>query len=143
MPRVLIADVPEASVVLSACLEKETAVVTAESLEDALAEVRRGVDLVITGVHFADSQMLDLVRTIKSDPALRHLPLICVRLIGAERGPAVLSRLRPVLSSLEAVEFVDLIGLIQAIGAEEAFSEFRQRIRSRLAATRRTGPAVS
>ena len=137
MPRILIADVPESVLVLSDLLSTQGAIVPAHDLDEALNGIRRGVDLIVTGIHFADSQMLDLVQRVKTDPRTRALPVICVRVIAAERAPALLTRLQPVLDALGDVEYVDLHGLMQSIGREQALREFSIRVRHRLATGRR------
>jgi CheY-like chemotaxis protein len=135
-PRVLIADVTEAVTVLSAALGNDIEVMAASEVDDALRQARRGADLVITGIHFADSQMLDLVRAIKADPRIGALPVVCVRLIGPGRPPTHLAHLPRVLEALGTVEYVDLAGLIESLGREPALCEFVDRIRVRLDAGR-------
>ena len=78
-----------------------------------MAEARQALgagscDLMVIGVYFDDSQMFDLVRSIRGDARLDELPILCVR--GRPGFTAVTSRtLETSVKALGADEFVDLV----------------------------------
>ena len=124
--RILIAEAPSALPDLLDSLHGLAELVPVGSLDEALAEMRRGVDLVVTGLHFDDIRMIDLLADAKRDPALRHVPFLCLR----ELDPGVprpwLDSLRVVCAELGATRFLDGLELRASIGSPGS----RERVRS-------------
>jgi len=106
--KILVADVPQMDGRHSAALQggQLAFVRTMSEAKQALAAAT--YDLAVIGVHFDDSQMFDLVRTIRGDAARGKLPIVCVR--GRPGFTAITSRtLEATVKALAADEFIDLL----------------------------------
>jgi CheY-like chemotaxis protein len=104
--RILVADVPQADARYAAALGGME-IVFARTMAEAHLALARGCALALIGVHFDDSQMFELLRTIRADPVRARLPVVCVR--SHTEFTAVSSRtLETTLKALGADEFIDL-----------------------------------
>lgn len=114
MKKILVADVPQMDARYSAALrgwEIEFARTLGEARQ-ALGAAR--YDLVAIGVYFDDSQMFDLVRSLRGAERTAELPILCVR--GRPGFTAVsTATLETALRALGADRFLDLL---QSAGAE-------------------------
>lgn len=108
MPRILVADVPQMDARYSAALEG-----CALAFVRTMAEARQALagsryDLVAIGAYFDDSQMFELVRTVRNHETQSEVPIVCVR--GGPAFTAVTARtLEETLKALAADEFIDLV----------------------------------
>lgn len=105
---------------------------TAHTLDEALAAAIAGVDLIIAGTYFDNSRMFDLLRALKARADTRHIPVLCVRgvsapeILGAQTLQPTLASLQIVASASEAlgaVGYVDLVAQQQVMGVEQANAE--------------------
>ncbi len=82
--RLLIADVPAVQSVLTEALQGYDlfAVGTTQGALRLLAE--NGFDMIICGIHFDDSRMIELFQAVRKDPRHKDIPLIAFRAIPAE-----------------------------------------------------------
>jgi hypothetical protein len=130
---ILIAAAPAAMDVIAVALRNIARLVEARTFDEAMAVIRSGVGLIIIGTFFDGSRMFDLLREVKSDDALRGIPILCVRGISAPMGDAAAMQ-RPLISTfavtdnavraLGASGYVDLCGRRLAIGEDAATAEF-------------------
>lgn len=119
-PRILTADTPQWIEALRQLLEPHAEIVTADRMEPAVEHIRSGVDLIICGIHFAESRMFDLLRLAKADPATRGIPFLCIRYRDLGLTPAVFEGLQIACQALGAVAFVDFYDLKHKYGAAQA-----------------------
>jgi CheY-like chemotaxis protein len=92
----------------------------AVTMQEALAVARQGVDVIVCGIHFDDSRMFELLRTIKADSDLRRVPFICVRLVGSNLAPTLVQSLEISCELLGAADFIDLYSLERTHGPQQA-----------------------
>jgi hypothetical protein len=123
---VLVADVPEGVHTIATVLGNKAKIVPCGELEDAVAQMQGGIDLVVCGVHFAESRMYDLLRIAKADAATREIPFVCFRDIDSALPLSLLEGLEIACSALGAVRFVDLHQLKAQPGVEQADHGFRK-----------------
>jgi len=88
MKRILVADTPEAVEILRPVIGDGATLIPAFTVEEALAVVAQGVDMIVAGVHFDKSRMFDLLRMLHADRQLRNTPVVCVRLLTRNQSRA-------------------------------------------------------
>ena len=89
-------------------------------------------DLIVCGVRFDDSRLLDLLQQCKSDPQLASIPFLCMRVL---RGKLSLDCLRDIVlasSALGAAGFFDVEQCDRDVGPEATATEYRKLVRSLL-----------
>ena len=137
----MIAAVPAAVAVISNALGTVARMMTAHTMDEALAAAVVGVDLILAGTYFDNARMFDFLRMLKEDARTHDIPVLCIRgvsapaLLGAETGQPTLARLNVVSSAsaaLGAVGFVDHFARLQAIGTERANAELLNAVRAHL-----------
>lgn len=124
--KILVADVPQMDARYTAALEGwEIAFVrTMSEAREALAAARH--ELVAIGVYFDDSQMFDLVRSIRADDFQNEVPIVCVR--GSPGYTAVTTRtLEMAVQALSADAFVDLLHYSDEASGDAALRAVVQR----------------
>ena len=122
--RVLAADTPEGIETLRNVLEPAIQVFSASSMRDAFDLLRHEVDLLVCGIHFDNSRMFDVLRIVKSHPAVQHKRILCYRDRALDL-PAVLPQgLTIACTAMGAIDFVDLHALKQQFGARIAHAQF-------------------
>jgi CheY-like chemotaxis protein len=130
-PAVLLADSPEACVVLAKILGGELALVPAHSFADAARILDHGkIDVIVCGQHFEGSQMFRFLEHVKADERTRHIPFICCRALPTKLREAALAAMREACEALGAVAYIDLPEIARKEGAEAAAVEFRDAVRA-------------
>jgi hypothetical protein len=133
-PRVLVAGTRLGIAAVREVLDEQAELVGAQSVEEALAEVERGVKLIICNVRFDDSRMFDFLGALAGRPAARGIPVVCCRVrhrplsAGARRAIAL------ALEALGVAEFVDMQAIEEELGQEAAREALRRAALSRLEA---------
>jgi DNA-binding response OmpR family regulator len=126
MKRILVADVPQMDARYTAALRgwEIEFVRTLGAARQALGGAR--YDLIAIGVYFDDSQMFDLVRSLRAAERTAALPILCVR--GRPGFTAVsTSTLETALRALGADRFIDLLESA-GVEAEAALREAAERL---------------
>jgi hypothetical protein len=106
--------------------------VGAQSVTEALAEVDRGVELIICNVRFDDSRMFDFLGALGGRGSARGVPVVCCRVlhrplsVGARRAIAL------ALEALGVAEFVDMQAIEEEQGSDAARQALRRAALSRL-----------
>ena len=101
-------------------------VIGMNTLDEAISLLRKGVDLIVCGIHFDDSRMFDLLRLAKADPSIQAVPFLCFRDMDSELTLPIFDSLQIACQALGAVEFIDLFHLKSQFGGEEADKRFRR-----------------
>ncbi|HEX2198302.1 MAG TPA: hypothetical protein VHG88_06755 [Burkholderiales bacterium] len=131
-PRVLVAGTRLGIAAVRQVLDEHAELVGAQSVEEALTEVERGVRLIICNVRFDDSRMFDFLGALAGRPAARGIPVVCCRVrhrplsAGARRAIAL------ALEALGVAEFVDMQAIEEEQGQEAAREALRRAALSRL-----------
>jgi hypothetical protein len=131
-PRVLVAGTRLGIDLVREVLSEDAELIGAQSVVEALAEVERGVELIICNVRFDDSRMFDFLGALGDRPAARGVPVICCRVlhrplsVGARRAIAL------ALEALGVAEFVDMQAIEEEQGADAARQALRRAALSRL-----------
>ena len=126
MKKILVADVPQMDARYTAALRgwEIEFVRTLGAARQALGGAR--YDLIAIGVYFDDSQMFDLVRSLRAAERTAALPILCVR--GRPGFTAVsTSTLETALRALGADRFIDLLESA-GVEAEAALREAAERL---------------
>jgi hypothetical protein len=132
-PRVLVAGTRQGIASVHEVLADEVELVGAQSVADALAEVERGVKLIICNVRFDDSRMFDFLGALAGRPAARGVPVICCRV---RHRPLSAGARRAIALALEALgvdEFVDMQAIEEERGQSAAREALRRAALARLA----------
>jgi hypothetical protein len=131
--RLLLAVRPQDRPLAMAALGDEFEVVVAHTYAEAVAALRRGTDLLVCGAHFDDGRLFDLLRLVKSDPALARIPFIPVLDELPANSPAMAQSIRNATAALGADGFIDLSRMSARMGQEQMLDKLRQMARSALA----------
>lgn len=131
-PRVLVAGTRQWIASVRDVLGEHADLAGALSVAEALAEVERGVELIICNVRFDDSRMFDFLGALSARPAARGVPVICCRVlhrplsVGARRAIAL------ALEALGVAEFVDMQAIEEEQGVDAARKALHHAALSRL-----------
>jgi CheY-like chemotaxis protein len=121
VPRILVADLPEAFAVFRSALAGSYTLAPARTLEQARAALAEAPDLVVCGCHFDDGRMYDLLRFLKASPGLEHIPFLATRCVPGELlEDALYESVKIAVRALGGDAFVDLFRWQQRWGATEA-----------------------
>jgi hypothetical protein len=80
--RILIADLPAGVSALRRILAAHATVLGTSSLDEAIAAIGLGVDLIVCGIHFDESRMFDLLRRARAHAAARDVRSRATRSVG-------------------------------------------------------------
>jgi hypothetical protein len=131
-PRVLVAGTRLGIDLVREVLAEDAELIGAQSVVEALAEVDRGVELIVCNIRFDDSRMFDFLGALGDRPTARGVPVICCRVL--HRPLSVGSR-RAIALALEALgvaEFVDMQVIEEEQGTDAARQALRRAALSRL-----------
>jgi len=106
--KVLVADIPEADETIRGCLPGHE-LHFVRTFGEAMRELRRdGYQLIVIGMHFDESRMFDLLRYVRSGPAHKDVPVLCVQCQDVMLSEAVLKNMDDAVKALGGNAFVDL-----------------------------------
>ena len=129
--RVLLADSPDACVVLAGVLGDELSLVPAHRLVDAVRLLEKeSFDLIVCGQHFEGSQMLRFLELVKADKRTARTPFIGCRVLPTQLSVTALTAMRQACEALGAVAYIDLPEREIKQGKEVAAVEFRDAVRA-------------
>lgn len=112
--RVLVAAQPAACGVLQRMLRETAETLPAHRRSDAFRILREnagGINLVICTIAFDDSQMIDFLQTVKRDPDLGKIPVLCTRVFASVLSDTLVSVIREACKEAGAVDLIDLATL--------------------------------
>lgn len=114
--RVLAADIFADDTTLQRVLGTHLTLITATTVNEAVAAIDRGVDVIVCNIHFDICRMFDLLRRVKADPKTRSIPFVCFRDLEADLGASVTKGLTDTSKALGAATFLDMYTLQRAKG---------------------------
>lgn len=122
MITVLIADTPEGGAIIKDALSGRVNVELAATTFRARRLLRSGIDAVIVGMHFDDSQMLEFMRSERKQ--LIDVPVICVRVLPSEFGRTGMEVARVACTALGARTYLDWFEIEKVVGYHKVREEF-------------------
>lgn len=128
----LIADGPEGSETIQKVLQPGFRFLTAATFDDCVARLHEDFQMILCGVHFAESRMFDLLRVAKSDARSRAKPVLCYRDLPSQLSMTNFEALEISCKALGAAGFVDLYALRERVGIDRADRELRRIVLSHL-----------
>jgi hypothetical protein len=106
--RVLVADVAEMDEKIRQCLPGHE-LTFVRSMAHAIGGLRHGgFQLVVIGLHFDESRMLELLQYVRSLPAYREVPVICVHGEHLNLNLSVIKNIDVAVKALGGVAFLNL-----------------------------------
>jgi PleD family two-component response regulator len=107
--KVLVADIPEMDEKLRECLPGQELTFVRTMVEALKALRHDGFQLVVIGLYFDESRMLELLQYVRSLPAYKEVPLICVH--GGDHlnlSDAVMKNIDVAVKALGGAAFLNL-----------------------------------
>lgn len=106
--KVLVADVPGMDDKIRECLPgRELTFV--RTMSAAIRALRHdGFQMVVIGLHFDESRMLELLQYVRSLPAYKEVPVVCVCSELLNLNDAVMKNIDVAVKALGGVAFLDL-----------------------------------
>jgi len=105
---VLVADIPEMDEKVRECLPGHE-LTFVRTIAKAIGALRHdGFQLVVIGLHFDDSRMLELLQYVRALPAYREVPVICVHGDHLNLSEAVMKNIDVAVKALGGVAFLNL-----------------------------------
>lgn len=121
--QVLAAVQPSAILTLRRAIGRHVGLVPCHTFDEAKARLARGgIDLVVCGLYFDESRMLDLLHHVRGT-----LPFVSCRMLSLEMPTVSLDALRLACENLGAV-FLDLPALRQQHGSASAEAQLAERV---------------
>jgi response regulator RpfG family c-di-GMP phosphodiesterase len=107
---ILIADLPEPAEFVRQALRLEYTPVCVHAFDNALeAAETTQFDLIICGLHFDESRMMELLWKVKQLPQYENVPFLCIRALAAH--PETTESVKTVHAALGAAGFVELANM--------------------------------
>jgi hypothetical protein len=133
-PRVLVAGPLATFRLVASALRIDAEYLLAQTIEQALRYVERGVCLIVCSERFDESRMFNFLHTLDSTPAASSVPVICCREGQAALSPSAHQTIALALEALGVHHFLDMPRLRIQYGAEVADQVLRALMLERLRA---------
>jgi CheY-like chemotaxis protein len=106
--RVLAADVPEMDEKLRECLPGHD-ITFVRTMYEAMRALRHdGFQLVVIGLEFDESRMLELLQHVRALPAYKEVPVVCVHADNLNLSEAVMKNIDVAVKALGGMGFLNL-----------------------------------
>jgi PleD family two-component response regulator len=106
--RVLAADVPEMDEKLRECLAGHD-ITFVRTMYEAMRALRHdGFQLVVIGLEFDESRMLELLQHVRGLPAYKNVPVVCVHADNHDLSEAVMKNIDVAVKALGGMAFLNL-----------------------------------
>ena len=106
--RVLVAAVPDMDEKVRECLPGHELTFVRTMFEAVRALRHDGFQLVVAGLDFDESRMLELLQYVRSLPAYKEVPVICVHAEHLNLSDAVMKNIDVAVKALGGVAFLNL-----------------------------------
>ena len=107
-PKVLVASVPELDEKIRECLPGHRLTFVRTMYEAITALRHDGFQLVVIGLEFDESRMLELLQYVRGLPAYRHAPVVCVYAEQLNLSEAAMKNIDVAVKALGGVAFLNL-----------------------------------
>lgn len=125
---ILVADSQDGVNTIQNILGKERSIISSNSIDEAVALLKKNVCMVICGVHFDECRMFDFLRIAKANSATRNIPFLCFRGLDLSIGLTIFESLHIACKALGAEDFVDLYQLKTQFGSAQADEKLKKII---------------
>ena len=108
--KVLVADIPEMDEKIRECLPGHE-LKFVRTMPEAIRALRHaGFQLVVIGLHFDESRMLELLQYVRALPAYRDVPVVCVHgdHLNLNLNEAVIRNIDVAVKALGGIAFLNL-----------------------------------
>ena len=106
--RVLVADVPEMDAKLRECLPGHD-LTFVRTMREAVHALRHdGFQLIVIGLDFDESRMLELLQYVRTLPVYKEVPVVCVHAAYLNLSDAVMQNIDVAVKALGGLAFLDL-----------------------------------
>lgn len=102
----------------------------AQTLAQAQQAVTAQTPLILCGCHFDEGRMYDLLRWVRSQAALRHIPFLTTRVLEGELDGAMYESVKIATGALGGNGFVDLPRWERRYGAQAAAQRFAEKVKA-------------
>jgi hypothetical protein len=126
---ILVADTPEAFDMLRGVLASQGPLVRAGTLEEAKKLVHGDTRLVICGCHFDEGRMYELLRWMRTQPALVATPFLSIRVLEGALDDAMYESVKIATRVLGGDGFVDLYRWQRKYGPDKAAARLAEGVR--------------
>ena len=106
--KVLVADIPEMDEKIRECLPGHHLVFVRTMYEAIRALRHDGFQLVVIGLEFDESRMLELLQHVRAVPAYKEVPAVCVYAEQMNLGESVLKNIDVAVKALGGLGFLNL-----------------------------------
>ena len=106
--KVLVADIPEMDEKIRECLPGHDLVFVRTMYEAIHALRHDGFQLVVIGLEFDESRMLELLQHVRGLPAYKEVPVVCVYAEQMNLSESVLKNIDVAVKALGGKAFLDL-----------------------------------
>ncbi|HZM32859.1 MAG TPA: hypothetical protein VFC18_00070 [Burkholderiales bacterium] len=114
MASILVADVPEMERTIRDCLPGHE-LMFVRTMREAMSALRRdGYQLIVIGLHFDESRMIELLSYIRGLEQYRNAPIVCVQGLEMALPESVLKSIDVAVKALGGLAFLDLRESAQA-----------------------------
>ena len=134
LPRILVADTPEAIEIFRESLASPFELVPAHGFSQARDALDPPPALVVCGCHFDEGRMYDLLRLLKATPGLARVPFMAVRCVEGELEDALYESVKIAVRALGGNAFVDLLRWQSRWGEAEASHRLTNLVQTLVAA---------
>ena len=106
--RVLVADIPEMDEKIRECLPGHD-LSFVRTMYDAISKLRRdGFQLIVIGLYFDESRMLELLQYVRGLPRYKDSPVVCVHADHMNLSGAVMKNIDVAVKALGGIGFLNL-----------------------------------
>jgi CheY-like chemotaxis protein len=99
-------------------------VVTTDTFETALERLTENFDLIICGVHFADSRMVDLLSAARRSSLHKHTPFVVFRGLHTDNVELLRRSIKPLIETFELGPYLEF----DSFNKNTAGKDLRERI---------------
>jgi hypothetical protein len=124
--RVLLAGTQQAIDTLHSIFGDELELIDARSIDEALARLDGGIDLIICSVRFDESRMFNFLQALHERSDARGIPVICCRTAPEALSREVRRAVEMALQALGVGTFIDLAALREQFDESIAGETLRQ-----------------
>ena len=128
----LLAGTQQAIDTLHSILGDELELIEARSIDEALARLDSGIDLIICSVRFDESRMFNFLQALHERSDTRGIPVICCRTAPEALSREVRRAVEMALQALGVGTFIDLAALREQFDESIAGETLRQLAADRL-----------
>ncbi|TFZ07922.1 hypothetical protein [Ramlibacter humi] len=127
---IVVAETAPATLQLRRMLDGTWPLSTAQTLSHARQAVNGDTPLILCGCHFDEGRMYDLLRWVRGQQPLRHIPFLTIRVLEGELDDAMYESVKIATGALGGNGFVDLLRWERRYGPQAAGQRFAEHVKA-------------